>query len=369
MNKNKIGSTILITFLLLLPIMPLKVLVAKAPVPLTKISSWTLTSDNSEQMNAIAKKFEIVSRQGNQFEIYVQEPQIDEFRSLAPTATLTSTDTDADLQHYLSSMPLSLGDKGYRDLTAVNNALMELAQKYPTILKLETIGTSSNGLTQYGLKISDNVTTDENEPELVMTAATHGDEIITTEVLLRFIEELIAGYDQNLRLTNMVNNHELFFVPVVNPDGFSLRRRYAGNVDPNRDYPWPGHENKVPVQCIANMIQFFQQHQFVGSIDFHAFGKLVMYPWAYTRSSLPPEHEKIFDNLSREMSADNSYRYGQISKVIYVAEGSSADYYYWKFNTMAFGIEMGNSKAPSVDQIPAVLNQVREMTYKFIEHF
>lgn len=365
MITNKIGSIIL-TFLLL---MPLKVLVAKAPVPVAKISSWTLTSDNSEQMNAIAKKFEIVSRQGNQFQIYVLESNIAEFKNLAPSAVLTSTDTDADFQHYLSNMPLSFADKGYRNFTAVNNTLMELAQKYPTIVKLETIGTSSNGLTQYGLKISDNVTVDENEPELIMTAATHGDEIITTEVLLRFIEEMVVGYEQNPRLANMINDHELFFVPVVNPDGFSARRRYAGNVDPNRDYPWPGHENKVPVQCIANMIQFFQQHQFAGSIDFHAFGKLVMYPWAYTRASLPAEHEKIFDNLGREMSAANSYKYGQISKVIYVAEGSSADYYYWKFNTLAFGVEMGSSKAPSVDQIPTVLNQVREMTYKFIEHF
>lgn len=365
MKTNKIGSIIL-TFLLL---MPLKVLVARDQASVAKISSWTLTSDNSEQMNAIAKKFEIVSREGNQFEIYVLEPLISEFKSLAPTAVLTSTDTDADFQQSLfNNQPFST-EGGYRNFTAVNNTLIDLAKRYPTIVKLETIGTTNSGLTQYGLKISDNVNEDENEPELIMTAATHGDEIITTEVLLRFIEELALGYEQNPRLANMINNHELFFVPVVNPDGFSSRSRYAGNVDPNRDYPWPGNENKKPVQCIANIINFFNQHQLAGSIDFHAFGKMVMYPWAYTRESLPPEHEKIFDNLSREMAADNSYRYGQISKVIYVAEGSSADYYYWKFNTMAFGVEMGSSKAPSVDQIPAVLNQVREMTYKFIEHF
>lgn len=364
-KTNKVGSIIL-TFLLL---MPLKVLVAKDQASVAKISSWTLTSDNTEQMNAIAKKFEIVSREGNQFEIYVLEPLVSEFKALAPTAVLTSTDTDGDFQQNLfNNQPFST-EAGYRNFTVVNNTLMELAQKYPTIVKLETIGTTSSGLTQYGLKISDNVNEDENESELMMTAATHGDEIITTEVLLRFIEEMLAGYDQNPRLAALVNNHELFFVPVVNPDGFSARRRYAGNVDPNRDYPWPGHENKNPVACIANMINFFQQHQIVGSIDFHAFGKLVMYPWAYTKTSPPPEHERIFDNLGREMAAANSYTYGQISKVIYVAEGSSADYYYWKFNTMAFGIEMGNSKAPSVDQIPAVLNQVREMTYKFIEHF
>jgi len=355
--------------LTLLLVLPVKILIASERFSATsaKISSWSLISDNSKQMDAIAKKFEIVSRNGNQFEIYVLEPSIEEFKALAPTASLNTLDTDGDLQRSLFSLQ-GLSD-GYRDFTAVNNTLIDLAKKYPQIVKLETIGTSTNGLTQYGLKISDNVNENEDEPELLMTAATHGDEIITTEVLLRFIEEMVEGYAQNPRLATLINNHELYFVPVVNPDGFTTRRRYSGNIDPNRDYPWPGHENKQSVKCIANMINLFNQHKFAGSIDFHAFGKLVMYPWAYTESSPPKNDELVFDNLGREMSAANSYTYGQISKVIYVAEGSSADFYYWKFHTMAYGVEMASSKAPSVEQIPSILNQVREMTYKFIEHF
>ena len=332
-----------------------------------KITSWSLVSDSSLQMDAIAKKFEIVSRNGNQFEIYVLEPKVKEFKKLAPTAVLISADTNGDLQKYiLKSQEIS---NGYRDFEAVNRTLSELAQKYPDIVKLETIGTSTKGLIQYGLKISDYVDRDEDEPELLMTAATHGDEIITTEVLLRFIEELLLGYNNDQRLTDLINRHELYFVPVVNPDGFSTRSRYSGNIDPNRDYPWPGHEDKVSVKCIANMIDFFKRHKIVGSIDFHAFGKMVMYPWAYTKNSLPPSDELTFNNLGREMAFANNYKYGQISKIIYVAEGSSADYYYWKFNTLAYGIELASSKAPSVSQIPSILNQAREMTYKFIEYF
>lgn len=347
-------------------LMPTKILFADEPLA-AKISSWSLVSSDSKQMDAIAKKFEIVSREGNQFQIYVLETSLKEFQSLAPTATLNSLDTDGDLQRNLFNNQAFF--EGYRDFETVNRTLQELAQKYPQIVKLETLGESTNGLPQYGLKISDNVMVDEEEPELLMTAATHGDEIITTEVLLRFVEELLAGHEQNPRLAELVNNHELFFVPVVNPDGFSARRRYSGNIDPNRDYPWPGHEDKSSVKCIANMIDFFKTHKIAGSIDFHAFGKLVMYPWAYTKSAPPQNDQTIFDNLGREMAAANSYTYGQISRVIYVAEGSSADYYYWKFNTLAYGVEMASSKAPSVDQIPSVLNQVREMTYKFIEHF
>lgn len=332
-----------------------------------KISSWTLVSDNSSQLDTISKNFEIVSRKGNQFEIYVLESALPHFKSIAPTATLNSVDTDGDLQR-LFMTNLNMID-GYRDFNTVNQTLINLSMKYPNIVKLETIGTTKDGTTQYGLKISDNVELDENEPELLMTAATHGDEIITTEVLLRFIEELLEGYDQNNRLLALINDHELFFIPVVNPSGFKMRSRYDGNIDPNRDYPWPGHENKVPTQCISNIINYFNQHKFVGSIDFHAFGKMVMYPWAYTKTSPPAADEVVFYNLGQQMSAENSYKFGQISKVIYVAEGSSADYYYWKYNTLAFGVEIANSKAPSPEKIPSILNQVREMTYKFIEYF
>lgn len=335
--------------------------------PVHKISSWTLISDNSFQMDILSKKFEIVSRNGNQFEIYVLEPAIEEFKILAPTAIMTSADTNGDVQRDILSYR-NLTD-GYRDFEAVNRTLIELANKYPNIVKLETIGKSTEGLTQYGLKISDNVSVDEDEPKLVITAATHGDEIITTETLLRFIEEMLQGYDHDQRLAALVNNHELYFIPVVNPDGFSTGSRYSGNIDPNRDYPWPGHEEKTSVKCIANMIDFFKQHKIAGSIDFHASGKLVMYPWAYTKSSPPQSDELIFDNLGREMAAANAYQHGQISKIIYIAEGSSADFYYWKFHTLAYGIEIASSKAPSVSQIPAILTQMREMTYKFIEHF
>lgn len=356
--------------IVLLFLIPIKGVVASEPA-IYKISSWSLVSDNSLQMDKIAKKFEIVSRDGNKFEIYVLEPNIAEFKKIAPTATLLSTDTDRDVQRSVlknQEFENTIGD-GYRDFETVNRALSDLAKKYPDIVKLETIGTSTKGLPQYGLKISDNVERDEDEPELLMTAATHGDEIITTEVLLRFVEEMLLGYNTNARLAELVNKHELYFIPVVNPDGFSTRSRYSGNIDPNRDYPWPGHEDKVSVKCIANMINFFKQHKIVGSIDFHAFGKMVMFPWAYTKNSPPQSDELVFENLGREMALANNYKYGQISKIIYVAEGSSADYYYWKFNTLAYGIEIASSKAPNVNQIPSILNQVREMTYKFIEHF
>jgi hypothetical protein len=57
------------------------------------------------------------------------------------------------------------------------------------------------------------VTVDEDEPELMITAATHGDEIITPEVVLDLINKMVDGYNGgNQRFLDMVNNREIYFI-------------------------------------------------------------------------------------------------------------------------------------------------------------
>lgn len=94
-----------------------------------------------------------------------------------------------------------------------------------------------------------------------------------------------------------------------------------------------------------------------------------MYPWAYTDDEAEEKDLKGFEDISRAMSKINHYTPGQISHILYIAEGSSADYYYWKHQTLAFGIEMATDKVPSPSQIPAVIKENMESTLLFLEYF
>lgn len=210
---------------------------------------------------------------------------------------------------------------------------------------------------------------DEDEPELMITSATHGDEIITTEVVLGLIEKLMTGYGTDARLTKMINEHELYFIPVVNADGFIKRARYDHGQDPNRSYPYPEAPHVESTPSIKALLQFFHSRNFVGSLDFHAYGELTMYPWAYTYDSVAKKDKEIFESLAKKMAATNGYTHGPISDVIYVAKGSSADYYYWSKQTIAFAVEVGNSKSPYPHEIPNYINEQVESTWIFIEHF
>lgn len=331
------------------------------------LASYQLKTDSTVQLDAIGALFEIVHRQGDAFEILVPVEKQKAFLKLAPTATLIEADIHATRRNMEKSNPEYF--VGYHTYDEVKGLIEQLAETRPDIARLETYGTSQSGRPLVALKVSDNVQTDEDEPELMLTSATHGDEIITVEVLLTLLQEMIAGYGTNERLTNMINNSEIFFVLAVNPDGYAARSRYSNGVDPNRDYPWPETPNRSPNACIAGIMEFFHAHNIVGSIDFHASGQLIMYPWAWTAQAPDAADLQRFSELGQSMGQTNRYEVGQISRIIYVAKGSSADYYYWKKGSLSYGIELATSKAPPTTAIPGVVNEAREMTWKFIENF
>lgn len=326
------------------------------------IQSFKVNKANPK-MQKIADLFEVKDQLSDGYLVYVIKERVAEFKSLAPKAKLISQDINAHIKNK------SLN--GYHKFEQVKAMYYEFAQMHADVAKIEVFGESTKGYELFALRVSDNVHLDEKEPKLMITSATHGDELITVEVQLRLVKELLEGAKKDPRLQRMIDEHVIYFIPVVNPDGFTRRSRYAsGRVDPNRDYPWPDRPNRVSkVTCIKHLIDFYHKHDFKGSMDIHASGKMVMFPWAYTRDSISSADFNFMDKLTEYMAKDNKYRHGPISKVIYVAKGSSADYYYWKNGGVALAIELTTTKVPNARRIPSVVDEAREMTWKFIESF
>jgi predicted deacylase len=207
------------------------------------------------------------------------------------------------------------------------------------------------------------------KPEIMITAATHGDELITVEVLITLMNELLSQYGKNDRITKMLDSRTIYFIPVVTPDSFEARSRYVEGEDPNRCYPWPENPKNQPLSVIEALMKFTNAHNFVGSLDMHAYGQLVMYPWGYTATAPASSDVVVMSDLVNDMAKDNQYTAGQISTTIYVAKGNSADYYYWTKKTRAIAVEIGKDKVPSYLKIPSIVNESREMIFKFIESF
>lgn len=333
------------------------VLISNVAFSAEKIRSYQV-SVNPLQMNKIAKEFEVVKKLKTGFEVYVLEEDVERFLKLAPKATLLE-----------KNIHIEVTDKAienYRNFSNVEQDLKTMAKNFPSITTLETYGVTKQGRNLYVLKIS---TGGENKPKLMLTAATHGDELITTEVLFSLTNELLSGYGKDARVTKILDSRDLYIIPVVSPDSFEARERYVQRKDPNRSYPWPENEKNPTVDVIEAMMNYTNKMKFTGSIDLHAYGKLVMYPWAFTRKA-PTESDVLgFKDLVRTMAKDNQYDVGQISTTIYVAEGSSCDYFYWKSGTRAIAVEIGREKIPHASKIPAIVKESREMVWSFLEYF
>lgn len=338
---------------------------ASAPV----LSAYELKNPRAEDLLAVSKLFEIVRRQGDDYEVMVPANEAGLLRLMAPNATLLEYDTSAALKKQLKSFQgLNAQAAGYRSLAEVQAWMRAKAEAHPDKAEVVQYGTSQGGHALLALRLT-NKNTPAPKPALMLTAATHGDELITTEVMLNLVDRLLDGYSTNARFASFIDNRDLYFIPVVNTDGFAQVNRYETGRDPNRSYPYPEKPNVSSTPAIGSLMKFFLDREIVGSIDFHAYGEMIMYPWAYTHDSIDPDTARRFHMLTGQMAETNRYAFGPISDVIYIAPGSSADYYFWQKGSTSLAIEIGRNKIPRPEQIQGYVDSQAESTWRFIEAF
>ena len=103
----------------------------------------------------------------------------------------------------------------------LNDRFDELQAEYSNIISERVIlGQSIEGRDIWAFKVSDNPGNDEDEPEVLFTALTHAREPVGMMNLIYFVQLLGDEYGSDPELTYLVDNREIWFLPVVNPDGY-----------------------------------------------------------------------------------------------------------------------------------------------------
>jgi hypothetical protein len=203
---------------------------------------------------------------------------------------------------------------GYRDLAGVLTRMQEIAAAHPAIAQVvditDTYGTPATfeGRHLFALKISDNVTADEDEPAVLIVGTHHAREVVAPVIVLGAAERITAGYGTDPRLTSAVNNQEIWIAPVWNPDGYNYvfttdnmwrknRRVFAGGVgvDQNRNYSqgWgascsgstsaASDTYKGPSAAseaeTRTMMEWSRRERFAKVLDYHSTGREVLYSY------------------------------------------------------------------------------------------
>jgi carboxypeptidase T len=238
-----------------------------------------------------------------------------------------------------SNIPLS---NNYRDVKAF---MQKLATDHPRTVQLFSLGTGDNGETIVGAKIGDGNPANVHN---LLVATHHGNEYGSTEVAKAFA---VSVADAPIR------GQTLYFIPVLNTNGFDRRDRYeinsAGNrIDPNRDYPGPcGTEGPWKLRSTAALAQMIDRENIVGSATLHTFYPAVVYPWGISSHDLSTPYDGIFEALVKAATQESQYQTGRNTEVIYPADGTFEDYAYWKHGIWSILFELGQSHTPSDSEV------------------
>ncbi|HDP74499.1 MAG TPA: T9SS type A sorting domain-containing protein [Bacteroidales bacterium] len=264
---------------------------------------------------------------------------------------------------------------------------------YPTLCKLDSIGTTVQGRKLYVLKISDNVESDEPKPEVFYTSTMHGDETAGFILLLRLADYLLSNYNTLPQVKELVDNLQIYINPNANPDGtyygsnstvVYARRYNANSVDLNRNFPDPRagqhpDNNQWQPETQA-MMDFAAQHNFVLSANFHGGAEVVNYPWdTWTSSQVKHPDNDWYIGISRAY-VDTVHKYSPSTYMSgfnngitnggdwYVITGGRQDYMNYFHRCREVTIEVSNTKLLGSELLPTLWDYNRASLINYLKN-
>ncbi|MFT7113446.1 MAG: carboxypeptidase T [Candidatus Azotimanducaceae bacterium] len=298
---------------------------------------------------------------------------------------------------------------GFVTYTEALAQLDEMRTLYPNLISAKApIGSANMFKTTedrdiHWLRISDNPDTDESEPEVLYTAIHHAREPASLQQLLFYMWYLLENYATDPEVKAIVDNTELYFIPILNPDGYNFNsinapngggmfrknRRNHGNgdygVDNNRNYDYTDAEGNTiwgtsgvvfdtgsdiypgtgPFSEVENqaMKWFAEQHEFVLALNNHTYGDLLLYPFGYDYDKYT-EDDLLFRAFTDELVSQNTMS-NIIASGLYPASGDSDDYLYGDTTThnkiFALTPEIGPSFWPAESEIDGICQSTMHM--------
>jgi carboxypeptidase T len=383
---------------------------------LISLVGFSQSKKNSQTDNLIYQKVRIHYKTDNELQTIIRENEIDHFNqkkgffiecelpeNFVQKLNKSGVKVDvliADMETYfkqnLNSKNASPQCLNYSFIDPVNynngtmggfltyaECMAELDQMqslYPNLITAKAnVGgflTQENRALQY-VKISDNPNVDETERRILFDAVHHAREPGSMQQLIYFMWYVLENYATNSEIKNLVDNTEIFCIPIVNPDGYIYNqttnpngggfwrknRRNHGNgtfgVDNNRNYSYAWGTTGIsltdtssdvycgtaPFTEIENQALkwFCEQKNFTIAMNAHTYSSLILYPFGYEVGQ-PTVDENIFNGISKEMVKFSGYT-NEIAATLYPASGDSDDWMYGDVSTkpkiFAFTPEVG----------------------------
>ena len=282
------------------------------------------------------------------------------------------------------------GREGYHTYAETEAFLDRIVSRYGSgsgkIVKRYLIGHSYEGRNIWALKISDHPGLDENEPEVLSESLMHAREHISLEMNIYLIKLLTSNYGASTtlgrRVTQIVNNTEIWVIPMVNPDGaeydilngtwHNWRKNRQPNpgsnavgIDLNRNWSFmwgccggssgkpssARYRGQYPFESVEDQVlrDFVLSRRVNGvqqiseAFNWHSYGEHILWPYGYTKEDVPPtmtvdDHTALVA-MARKMAKLNGYKAMQGSDM-YIYDGDFPAWGYGDQGIFVFTVEL-----------------------------
>lgn len=288
------------------------------------------------------------------------------------------------------SIPKVLGV--YHSYSSLTSELQTYANTYPNITRLYSLGKSVEGRDLWALLITDNPDEEEDEPEFKYVSTMHGDEPVGTELLLYLTDYMLTRYGTDPRITQLIQETEIWLVPLMNPDGLERNTRYnANNRDLNRSFPeWPAEFSGTifdgaPLRAtgrepeVRAVMEWSAANSFVLSANMHTGALVVNYPYddddLPSGTNAPTPDDALIRELSLRYSRSNPPMYNSTvfpqgivnGTVWYSVSGGMQDWNYRYLGCIEVTLELSNTKRPSSTTLATLWENNRESMLRYME--
>ncbi|HEX2360686.1 MAG TPA: M14 family metallopeptidase, partial [Jiangellaceae bacterium] len=106
----------------------------------------------------------------------------------------------------------------------IKDEILATAAAFPDLAKVVVIGETVNGQEILGLKVTKDASKlkDGKRPAVLYASAQHAREWITPEMTRRLMHYFLDNYGSDAEITGLIDTTELWFIPVLNPDGYDF---------------------------------------------------------------------------------------------------------------------------------------------------
>jgi len=336
-----------------------------------------------------------------------------------------------EFKEYLENKPIAQA-MAYPTYEAMMKELQDLAAKNPNLCKLESAGKSFEGRDIPLFKLTEGAQGDTSDkPGILITGLTHAREHIGLMVPLYSIRTLIQGFNSgDPKIKERLKNGELWFMPMVNPDGYEKsrngdrwwRKNTRPVVEPQLEWNVSGEKETKPRGIGVDLNRNFHdgnpdhfemwrpkgdtpestyddfsatsddpnddtyrgpsgasesetkavinvdlgKKNIKGVIDFHSYGEMILYPWGHTTE--PPENVELYKELGSKMNSAMGNKYSVMqSSDLYPCSGTS-DNLHQANKRLNYTIELARSFAPYEKDIEPTCKTVHPGVMTFIDY-